>query len=62
MIAIETFRETATGYDKRSEKQKALRNGRAFLTSDFDLSTELDNPVWRDFKLIRRAQGVTLQQ
>jgi hypothetical protein len=25
VIAIETFRKTATGNDKRSEKQKALR-------------------------------------
>ncbi|MGS3108465.1 hypothetical protein AB2881_31055, partial [Escherichia coli] len=60
MIAIETFREAATGHNNRSEKQKTLRNGRAFLTSDFDLGTELDNPVWRDLKLIRRPQGVTL--
>ncbi len=33
-----------------------------FVTSNLDLGTELDNPVWRDLKLIRRPQGVTLQQ
>ena len=32
------------------------------LALDFDLSTQFDNPVWRDFKLIRRTQRITLQQ
>ena len=32
------------------------------LELDFDLSTQFDNPVWWNFKLIWRAQRITLQQ
>ena len=32
------------------------------LGLDLDLCTQLDNPVWWDFKLIRSAQRITLQQ
>ncbi len=60
MIAIETFRETATGHNNRSEKQKPF--AMEGLDIRFRPGTELDNPVWRDLKLIRRPQGVTLQQ
>ena len=35
---------------------------KGFSASDFNLGAELNNPVRRDFELVRRSQSVALQQ
>ena len=51
-------RQRNTWVCRESQKKGPTTVGPGFL--DFNLCAQLNDPVWRDFKLVRRAQGVAL--